>query len=191
MVNKYENPSANFLINPEANTRKKSMQKSVSEVFKEADGAKTKAEKIAVLQANYKPAMLTILQSVFDPNVIWAMVEGDFVAIGPNDTAKTYFEYKPTDYLDVEGRLYQEASKLYLFMEGGNPNLTVERRMQLFVQVLESVTRSDAEMLASFSQKRMPFKSITPALINEAYGTQFPTTKEEKNVQNVQEKVKA
>ena len=167
------------------------MLKSISEVLKEADKAKGKAAKIEVLQKHYKPAMLTIMQSVFDPNVKWALAEGTFVAIGPNEKAKTYFEYTPTDYLDVEGRLYQETTKMYLFMEGGNPDLTQERRMQLFVQVLESVTPGDAEMLVSLTKKKMPFKSITPALINEAWGTQFPTTKEGKNVKDFQEEAQA
>jgi len=164
MANKYEMPTAKFLINAEADIRgKKSMQLSFTEILTAVDQEENRNEKIEILRKNYKPAMVNLFQSVFDPNVKWLLPKGPI-------------KYTPTDYNDVEGRLFQESKKLYLFVEGGNPSLSDERRLHLFMQVLESVTPADAELMIEFKDKHMPFKSVTPDLVNEAIGTQFPTT---------------
>lgn len=163
-INKYDYPSSGnrFLINAEANIRKKSMQKSISEMLQEVDEAKTKKQKIELIRKYYSPSMGNILQSIFDPGVVWMLPEGEI-------------PYTPTEYLDVEGRLIQEAKKLYLFVKGGQDNLTDKKRCDLFIQVLESVTPDDAKLLMAAKDKKMPYKSITAKLVNEAFGTSFPS----------------
>ena len=162
-MNKYDYPTAKFMLNAEADIRgKKSMQLSFTEILKAVDEAEDRTEKINLLRQHYKPAMINLFQSVFDPNVKWLLPKGPI-------------EYTPTDFNDVEGRLFQESKKLYLFVEGGNPSLSDERRLHLFMQVLESVTPADAELLIEFKDKNMPFKSVTPDLVNEALGTGYPT----------------
>ena len=160
-INRYDYPTAKFLVNAEADVRKKSMQLSFTEILKAVDEAEDRNTKIEILRQQYKPTMVNLFQSVFDPNVKWLLPKGPI-------------PYTPTEYNDVEGRLFQESKKLYLFVEGGNSSLTDERRLHLFMQVLETITPADAELLMQFKDKVMPFKTVTPELVNEALGTGFP-----------------
>lgn len=172
--NRYDYPTSKFLINAEAEIRKKSMLKAISEVLQEVEDAPDRAHKIEILRKNYKPAFNAIFESVFNPNVVWLLPEGPI-------------DFTPSDLTDIEGRLYQESKKLYLFLQGGNPNLTNERRVQLFIQVLETVTPGDAKLLLAMKDKKMPFESVTPELVNEAFNWRFPVGGKETNVKDVQE----
>jgi hypothetical protein len=175
-INRYDYPTSKFLVNAEADVRgKKSMQLSFTEILTAVDKAESRNEKVEILRQHYKPPMINLFQSVFDPNVKWLLPKGPI-------------KYTPTDYNDVEGRLFQESKKLYLFVEGGNSSLTDERRLHLFMQVLESITPADAELLIEFKDKNMPFESVTPDLVNEALGTQFSTNTGDQIEQDVQEK---
>ncbi len=77
--------------------------------------------------------------------------------------------YKPSDLPDAQGMLYTEARKMYLFVEGGNPNLTKPKREMLFINLLESLDPKDAELLVSIKDKKMPFKNITRNLVEKVY----------------------
>ena len=65
--------------------------------------------------------------------------------------------------------LYSVVRKLYLFIEGGNPNLTKMKREQLFINLLESIDKDDAELLVSIKDKKMPYKLITRKFVEKVY----------------------
>jgi hypothetical protein len=65
--------------------------------------------------------------------------------------------------------LYTEARRLYLFLKGGNPNLTPFRREMLFINLLETVHPNDAKLLLTVKEKKLPYKGLTLNLIKEAY----------------------
>lgn len=114
-------------------------------------------EKVKCLQANDNSAMRTILKYALDPNIKWQLPPGD-----P--------PYKPQEENDdLAIILYQEARKLYLFIEGGNPNLRPMKRESLFIDLLQRVDPNDAKMILAFKDKKMPFKGITPEIVNQAY----------------------
>ena len=152
----------NRLINPEAQFRKPSMKKSLSEILKLADEAPKKQDKLDVLREYDCPPLRTILVSCYSPYVKWLLPEG-----AP--------AYKPSDLTDIETRLYQESKHLYLFVEGGNPNLTAHKRQTIFVQILETITPKDAELLIGCKDKQLPYKSITKKLVEEAFPGLIPS----------------
>jgi hypothetical protein len=133
------------------------MRKSVAEILEEIAALKKKEDKIIKLRENVSNmVMLKILQWTYDQRIKWLLPEGEV-------------PYNPTKYLDQEGNLYNEARRLYLFVEGGNPNLKQIRREFLFIQLLETLSPKEAQLLSSVKDKKLPYKGITEKLVQEAF----------------------
>jgi hypothetical protein len=62
-----------------------------------------------------------------------------------------------------------ETRRLYLFLKGGNPNITKLRREALYIELLESVHPEDAKMLIAAKSKKLPYKGINAKLVKEAF----------------------
>jgi hypothetical protein len=132
------------------------MRLAIYEILQNASKLTKKEEKIQYLRNNYNPVLGNILKYTFDNQFIWDLPPGD-----P--------PYKPCEYPDSHGMLYTEARKLYLFLRGGNPNLTPFKRETLFINLLETVHPEDAKLLLSVKDKKLPYKGLTLNLIKEAY----------------------
>lgn len=138
------------------------MLKSISSILKAvSENSKSKKELVDNLRASGHPIVKQLLFYAFSPQVKFLLPEG-----AP--------PYKPCDFLDQEGRLYTEARKLYLFIEGGNPNLSTFKREMLFIQLLESISKDDAVLLINVKDKKLPFKNITKAVVEEAFPDLLP-----------------
>lgn len=137
------------------------MRKSISEILEEASKASTNEDKIRILRANDSFALRVVLQYALDPNIKWLLPKGKV-------------PYKPSDYPDAHGVLYKEARRLYLFVEGGNPNLKQPRREYLYIELLESVDKKDAELLVAIKDKKIPYKGINYKLVKEAFPEILP-----------------
>lgn len=135
--------------------------RSIAAILKECSELATVNERIEYLQKNQHPVMLMILKYAYDPSIVFILPEG-----AP--------PYKPCEFLDQEGRLYTEARKLYLFIEGGNPNLNKVKREMLFIQLIESLDKRDAELLISIKEKKLPFKGITEKIVKAAFPGLLP-----------------
>lgn len=132
------------------------MRLSISEILENASKLKTKKEKIDYLRQYDNSALRNVLLYALDPSIKFLLPEG-----AP--------PFKKSEYFDGHGILYKEARKLYLFVEGGNPNLTNIRREQLFINLLESVEPKDAELLLNVKDKKIPYAGINKALIKETF----------------------
>lgn len=97
-----------------------------------------------------------VLVGVFDPSIKWLLPEG----VPP---------YKPNDLVDQQHRFYTEARKLYLFIEGGNPNLKQLRRETLFIELLECLDPADAKLLISVKDKTLTYPGVTKDIVNLAF----------------------
>lgn len=132
------------------------MKLGIAEILERVSKTTKKEEKIEILRKNDSSAIRTVLKYALDPEIKWALPEGD-----P--------PYKPCQFLDQENMLYSEARRLYLFIEGGNPNLNKVKREALFIQLIESIAPADAKLICAAKDKKIPYKGITVKLINEAY----------------------
>ena len=112
-------------------------------------------EIVESLRINGHPVLQNILKYMFDPSIKFLLPE-------------TTPPYKPNMY-DEPKALLTEASKIYLFLEGGNPNLKQAKREQIFIQMLETVSADDASLLLAMKNKKSPYKNITKSIINEAF----------------------
>jgi len=133
------------------------MYKSLYQILSDISELKSNKEKIEALRTNrFAEAFKCIFHYTYHSQVKWLLPEGK-----P--------PYKPCDLVDAEGRLLSELRKLYLFIEGGNPNLNQTRREFLFIQMLESIEPKDAELLVAMKDRKLPFKSINKKLVMQAF----------------------
>lgn len=137
------------------------MRKSISAILKLCAEGKTVNDKVSLLQQHASDPILIILKYAFDPNIKFILPEGS-----P--------PYKPCEFLDQEGRLYSELRRLYLFIEGGNPNLTKVKREFLFIQLIESIDKNDAELLCAVKDKKLPYKGLTASVVKKAFPGLLP-----------------
>jgi hypothetical protein len=137
------------------------MRVGVAEFLEKVSKLKKKDEKINLLKANDSFVIRTILQGAFDPRIKWLLPEGE-----P--------PYKPNELVDQENVLIHDARKLIHFVEGGSPGLKQIKREALFIEMLETVTPSDAKLLVAIKEKKLPWKGITPDIVKEAFPGLLP-----------------
>jgi hypothetical protein len=120
-----------------------------------------KEEQAALLREYQSPAMRTVLQYAFHPDIKWHLPKGD---MPPGS-------FRPWKYGDVETALYGEAKRLYIFCSGptGRENALVpfetdtrekqfqkrQKREKLFVELLEGIDPRDADMIIAAKDKKL------------------------------------
>lgn len=132
------------------------MRLMISEVLENASKLKGKDDKIAYLRQNISKPLLDVIKYALDPNIKFLLPTGKV-------------PYNKTAAVEAQGMLFHEVRKLYLFVEGGNPNLTQIRRETLFIQFLESLDPKDAEMIVAVKDKKLPYAGLNYKLMREAF----------------------
>ena len=132
----------------------------ISEIFTKINNAKDKPKKIEVLRRHDTPGMRMILKGAFDPKIEWDLPEGTPPYIAneaPAGTEHTFLEV--------------EAKRLYNFAKGGNDQLNKIRKETLFIQMLEGLHTTEAELLINIKDKRLNqvYKGLTEAVVKEAF----------------------
>ncbi len=132
----------------------------LTEVLRKVSNAKTKAEKINLLQKHNSNALRQVLIMNFDESVISMLPEGE-VPYTPNDAPIG------TDHT----RLETEYKGLYRFVKGGQDKLPSLKRETMFVQLLEGLSKDEAELICLAKDKKITskYKRITKAVIQEAF----------------------
>jgi len=128
----------------------------IAEILKLSSQQKTNQEKIQVLHQHDNQVLQTILKYAFCPSIKFNLPEG-----AP--------PYKENIFDDCQPMLYQEARRLYLFIDGGNKDLTTLKRENLFIGLLESLDKEDAKLVCAMKDKKIPYKGITSKLVKEAF----------------------
>ena len=126
------------------------------DLVKEAKDVQTK---VSLLRQYDNETLRYILELAFHPNVGWWLPEG-----AP--------PYKPSEVLDSEGRLYQEARTLPLYLSGNRPDIKQVQREMLFIGLLESLHPKDANLLIAVKDKKV--EGLNTATINEAFPGLIP-----------------
>lgn len=134
------------------------MQLLLNEVLQKVSNAKTKAQKIKLLQEMNSPALRALLIANFDESVISMLPDGD-VPYKANDAPEE------TEHT----KLIQEYRKLYLFFKGG-ANISQARRETLFIQMLEGLHKGEAEVLCLIKDRKLGKRwKITRQCVEEAF----------------------
>jgi hypothetical protein len=120
----------------------------------------TRDQKIESLRANGNPAMFAVLKHMFDPNIKFLLPKGD-----PPFNALEF---------DEPGRLYVEARKFYLFIEGGHDSISQNKRESLFISLLENINKEEATLVLAMKDKKSPIKGLTKNLVATAFPGLLP-----------------
>ena len=133
----------------------------ISEILQKVHNAKTKKEKVSLLQKYSSPALRQLLIWNYDTSVVSMIPEGN-VHYKPNDAPAG------TDHT----RLESEYRGLYRFCKGGADNLPSLKRETMFIQLLEGLHESEAEVLCLVKDHRLTDKyRITFAVVKESFPT--------------------
>jgi hypothetical protein len=128
-------------------------------VLQKVSNAKTKAEKIQILNQHNTPALRAILIANFDESVISELPEGE-VPFTANEAPKG------TEHTVLE----KEYRRLYLFFKGGSSSLKQSQRENLFIQMLEGLHEDEANLLVLVKDKALGKKyKLTRACVEEAF----------------------
>ena len=131
-----------------------------SEVLDKVAKLKTKDDKIDHLRKYNNDALRMVIKSSFDPKIEWALPEGEV-------------PYTPAEVPEgtEHNVLAHEARKLYHFIEGGNPQLTQNKREAMFVQMLEGLHESEAKLLVAAKDKKLHqvYKGLSANVVKAAF----------------------
>jgi hypothetical protein len=128
------------------------------EVLQKVSNAKTKKEKINLLQEYNTNALRMLLIINFDDSVVSMLPPGN-VPYTPNGAPEG------TEHTILE----KEARLLHHFFKGGS-NVSQVKRESMFVQILEGLNSGEAEALVLAKDKKIGKRwKITKATVTEAF----------------------
>ena len=136
------------------------MELLISEILDKVSKLRSKKDKVKFLQDNNTDSLRMVLKSAFDPKIKWLLPEGD-VPYKRND-APEGTEHSVLAY---------EARKLYHFIEGGNADITQGKRETMFIQMLEGLHETEADVLCAAKDKvlHQKYKGLSEPVVKEAF----------------------
>ena len=136
------------------------MELLISEILDKVSKLKSKKDKVKFLQDNNTDSLRMVLKSAFDPKIKWLLPEGDL-------------PYKRNDAPEgtEHSVLAYEARKLYHFIEGGNADITQGKRETMFIQMLEGLHETEADVLCAAKDKvlHQKYKGLSEPVVKEAF----------------------
>ena len=133
----------------------------LSEVLRKVHNAKTKDKKIELLRQYDCEPLRMIIKSSFDPNIEWTIPEGEVP-----------FKVNEAEEGTEHTVLRREARKLYRFIKGGDDATPRFKKENMFIQMLEGLHKSEAELLIAAKDKKLHqvYKGLSAAVVKEAFG---------------------
>ena len=137
------------------------MKLTIAEILQKAHNAKTKSQKVKILQENNSQALRSLFIWNYDDSVLSALPDGD-VPYSPN----------PAPMGTEHTLLEKEARKFYYFIKGGADNLPSMKKENMFIQMLEGLHEEEAKVLCLVKDKQLGKRyRITKAVVQEAFPT--------------------
>jgi hypothetical protein len=132
----------------------------ISEILDKVSKAKTKQNKVALLKEHNSSALRMVIKSSFDPKIKWLLPEGE-VPFKRND-APIGTEHSVLSY---------ESRKLYHYIEGGNSQITQRKKETMFVQMLEGLHETEADVLVAAKDGLLHqmYKGLSANVVKEAF----------------------
>lgn len=140
------------------------MTKNIYEVFDELEAAPHKDAAKAILFYNMTPGLRGVLRANFHPGIKFVFDEipryrENDAPIGLGDTS-----------------IHKEINRVYIFEQNNprvDPNLTLERKKLILIQILEALEAKEAKIFADMLMKRIKVKHLDKELIEEVFPDMF------------------
>lgn len=136
------------------------MTKNIHEVFEELEAAPHKEAAKAILFYNMTPGLKGVLRANFHPGIKFVINE-----VPP---------YRESDAPIGMGQtsIHKEINRVYIFEQNNprvDPNLTLERKKLILVQILEALEAKEAKIFADMLLKRIKVKHLNKKMIEEVF----------------------
>ena len=131
-----------------------------SEILNKVHKAKTKAQKVEILQRYDTQSLRILLKASFDPTKEWVIPTGE-VPYTKNDAP-----------MGTEHTVLQsEARKLWHFIKGADNDTSQAQKENMFIQMCEGLHESEAELLCAAKDKRLHqvYKGLSKDVVREAF----------------------
>jgi len=139
---------------------------SAAEILEAASKLKTKKEKIELLQKYENRAdFMYVLRGAYAKNIEWLVPDGPM----PEGVV-------PSAAISVdtaEDRLIR-AYRQFQYLVKGGPDVRQAKREEIYLNMYRSLHNSEAQLLHSIVNKKLPYKGISKALVAEAFPQVWP-----------------
>ena len=144
----------------------------LSEILDLVDKAKTKDEKVALLKQHELPVLRGILKINFHPEVYFDLPEGEPPFRKEAD--------KPAGL--QETNLQTEYRRFYIWLDP-QAQISKVKKEQLFIEMLEGLHISEAELICLAKDKKLTkkWKTIKEDIVRLAYPQILPPKEEQKS----------
>ena len=131
-----------------------------SEILDKLGKIKSKKDKVIHLKQHNESSLRMVIKSSFDPKIKWALPEGE-VPYRKNE-APEGTEHSNLSY---------EARKLFHYIEGGDGQITQNKREAMFIQLLEALHPDEADILVAAKDKILhrKYKGLSENVVKEAF----------------------
>ena len=148
-----------------------------SQIFATADAISDINDRVEYLRNNASQAVKELINVNFNPEIKMLLADGRPNFLEGDD--------KPPTYDDAS--LNYEVRRLYLFVEGGSPNLTDLKRETLWIEMLNSLHADEADYLTHMKDRTLhkKYKNITHEVCHLAF-PEFVRQPKPKPVRNAQ-----
>jgi hypothetical protein len=142
------------------------MKLSIPEVLTKVNKATSHQDKVLILREYVSLPLEQVLQYNFHPDIKFSLPEGPA-------------PYKKESELPVgmsHTNLYQEARRLYIFLDGYAPNLKPYKKEALFIELLEGLHHTEAEVMNLVKDKKLTdlYPNVTYEAAYEAFFELLP-----------------
>jgi len=139
--------------------------KNIYEVLDEIEEAKTRHDKMKVIEKNLSKTLVDVFTLAYHPQHQWLITE-------------IPHQYVPVDVIPgmASTQLSTEIRRLYLFQKG-HPQaeqLTPTRREELLTQFLEAIEPREAEVVMGIFNKDLGVDGLDYEFIKEAFPNMLP-----------------
>ena len=141
---------------------------SVAEIFSEASKLKARKDKIEFLSRyRNRKDLEHIVKGAYHPAIVWLVPDGPL----PEGV-----EFSDVPAVDLADDRLIRAWRQFQYLVKGGPEMTRARREDMYLNILRSVHRSEAELLMGIVGKKIPYKGLTRALMLETFPDWLPET---------------
>ena len=146
------------------------MEKSLHEILTEVEGQKSYKAKAEKLQENETTGLKIILRGAFDKRIEWKLPTGK----------PPYTESTAPDWDLADLHLVREANSIGRFatFNGNETNqsrgINKLRIEQLYIQLLEGLYPTEANIVIEMVKKKLPYKGLTAKIANRAFPDLIP-----------------
>jgi len=133
--------------------------KNIYEIYEEIAKAKNDDDKAAILHYNTSYALKNVLKGMYDPNIHFVFDEIPEYRKGDSPPGMSY------------SSIHQEIQRAYLFEKNNtrvSPDLSIQRRKEILIQILEVLEEKEAKVFEDMIMKRKN-NNLNEAIIRKAY----------------------